>query len=83
MPLTACLAIVVVFIIVDYFLIRSISSCCKDKSIHPENINKAQFFSNMARDKNVLNSYKFEKNPDYKNVIDLVQKMLRKNQGEW
>lgn len=78
LPLTACLALVVGFILIDYILIRLFGLCCKNNAIYPESMDPATFFSHKSKDKSVLNSYRFIKNPDYKHVIKIVEAMIRK-----
>lgn len=78
MPLLALLAVVVVFLLIDWFLIRLFGLCCKNNAIHPESIDKRHFFSQKSKNRNILSSYKFSKNPDYKHVISIVESMLRK-----
>lgn len=76
LPLTACLALVIGFLIIDYILIRFLGSCCSSsQAVYPETTNKSTFFS-ARRHKNSLNSYKMSKNPDYKHAISIVESML-------
>ena len=78
LPLTICLFIVVVFLIVDYILIRLFGLCCcrQSDTIFPEQNNRVNFFSHKIKGMNMLHSYKLHKNPDYKHVIENVDRLL-------